>query len=65
MTTGCIVVENVVWPYLLSPNFVRSYIYIRDKEDSDSSNNDEDDDVDDNSSNNDEDNDNNNDGWEE
>ena len=43
------VIENVL-PYLLPPNFVRSYV----EEDSDSSNNDEDDDDD-----------NNDDGWEE
>jgi hypothetical protein len=54
------VIHNV-WPYLLPPNFVCSYVYV-----SDSSNNDEDDDdeLDDNSSNHDEDDDNNDDGWE-
>jgi hypothetical protein len=65
------VIENVL-PYLLPPNFVRSYVYICNEEDSDSSNNNDDDDdddddneLDDNSSNNDEDDDNNDDGWEE
>jgi hypothetical protein len=64
------VIENVL-PYLLPPNFVRSYVYVHNEEDSDSSNNDEDDDVvfddddDDDSSNNDEANEDNDDGWEE
>ena len=57
-------VVNNVWPYLLPPNFVRSYVYISDEEDSNSSNNDEDDDVDNDSSSNDEDDDNIDDGWE-
>jgi hypothetical protein len=66
------VIENVL-PYLLPPNFVRSYVYISDEEESDSSNNnnEDDDDVEDDSSNNDEDNENNDednenndDGWE-
>jgi hypothetical protein len=39
------VIENVLPYLLLPPNFVRSYVYIRDEEgDSDSSNNDDDDD---------------------
>jgi hypothetical protein len=57
------VIENVL-PYLLPPNFVRSYVYVHNEEDRDSSNNDEDDDDDD-SSNNDEANEDNDDGWEE
>jgi hypothetical protein len=57
------VIENVL-PYLLPPNFVRSYVYICDKEDSHSSFEvEDDDDVDDDSSNNDDDNENNH-GWE-
>jgi hypothetical protein len=42
------VIENVL-PYLLPPNFVRSYVYVPRHyvEDSDSSNNDDDDDDDD------------------
>jgi hypothetical protein len=47
------VIENVL-PYLLPSDFVRSYVNIRNEEDSDSSNNDDDDDDDDND-----------DGWEE
>jgi hypothetical protein len=39
-------VVNNVWPYLLPPNFVRSYVCVHNKEDSDSSNNDEEDDDD-------------------
>jgi hypothetical protein len=59
------VIENV-WPYLLPPNFVRSYVYVHNEEDSDSSNNDEnvDDELDNDSINSDEDDDNNDDGWE-
>jgi hypothetical protein len=59
------VIENVL-PYLLPPNFVRSYVYVHNKEDTDSSNNDEDDDgeLDNDGSNSDEDDDNNDDGWE-
>jgi hypothetical protein len=59
------VIENVL-PYLLPPNFVRSYIYIPRHyvEDSDSSNSDDDDELYNDSSNSDEDDDNNDDGWE-
>jgi hypothetical protein len=59
------VIENVL-PYLLHPNFVRSYVYVHNEEDSGSSNNDEDDDdeLDNDSSNSDENDDNNDDGWE-
>jgi hypothetical protein len=59
------VIENV-WPYLLPSDFVRSYVYVRNEEDSDNSNSDEDDDdeLDNDSSNNDEGDDNNDDGWE-
>jgi hypothetical protein len=57
-------VVNNVWPYLLPPNFVRSYVYVHDEEDGNSSNNDEDDVDDDNSTSNDEDDDNIDDGWE-
>ena len=59
------VIENVL-PYLLPPNFVRSYVYVHNKEGSDSSNNDQDDDdeLDNDGSNSDEDDDNNDDGWE-
>jgi hypothetical protein len=63
------VIENVL-PYLLPPNFVRSYVYVHnEEEESESSNTSEDDDeddvVDDDSSNNDEANEDNDDGWEE
>jgi hypothetical protein len=57
------VIENVL-PYLLPSDFVRSYVYICNEEDSYSSFEVEDNDVDDDSSNNDDDNENNDDGWE-
>jgi hypothetical protein len=47
-------VVNNLWPYLLPPIFLRSYVYVCDEKDSDSSNNDEDDELDNDINNNDE-----------
>jgi hypothetical protein len=66
ISCGADLVIYNVWPYLLPPNFVHSYVYVRNEEDSDSSNIDEDDDdeLNNNSSNSDDDDTNNDDGWE-